>query len=142
MWAREGCFLRRWGWLLGEYPRAPRLLRELKCCCARRFYLVLVSLLGFGGLFKCPARGFYGLLFVLTVICMGFKALLRESLFECYAHGFYDLLLFIAVIWMGFKASPNYYCPARGFYRLFVVLAVICMGFKTFPSCYCYLRRL
>ena len=64
------------------------LLRELKCCCARGFYLVLVSLLMFLNLFTCPARGFYGLLLVLTVICMGFKALLSESLFECCAHGF------------------------------------------------------
>ena len=137
MRAREGCFLRRWGCLWGEYARVPRLLRELKCCCARGFYLVLVSLLSFLSLFKCPARRFYGLLFVLTVICMGFKALLRESLFECCARGFYDLLLFIAVICMGFKAFPRYCWPARGFYRFLVVLSVICMGFKAFPSYYC-----
>ncbi len=114
-------------------------MRELKYCCKRGFYLVLVSLLGFEGLFKCPARGFYGLLFVLTVICMGFKALLSESLFECCARGFYDLLLFVGVICIGFKACPSYCCPARGFYRLFVVLAVICMGFKARPSYDCYL---
>ena len=72
---------------------------------------------------------------------MGFKALLSESLFECSVRGFYDVLLLIAVICMGFKASPSYYCPARGFYRLFVVLAVICIGFKAFPSHYCYLHR-
>ncbi len=71
---------------------------------------------------------------------MGFKALLRESLFKCYARGFYGVLLFIVVICMGFKASPNYYCPARGFYRLCVVLAVICIGFKASPGYYCYLH--
>ena len=102
----------------------PGLLRELKCCCARGFCFVLVSLLGLEGLFECPARGFYGLLFVLTAICMGFKALLRESLFECLARGFYDLLLFIAIICIGLKAFPSYYYPARGFYSFFVVLAV------------------
>jgi len=47
-----------------------------------------------------PCAWVYGLLFVLTVICMGFKALLSESLFECCARGFYDLLLFIDVICM------------------------------------------
>ena len=86
------------GLAAGRNARVGRLLRELKCCCARGFYLVLVSLLIFLSLFKCPARGFYGLLFVLTVICMGFKALLSESLFECCARGFYDLFLFIDVI--------------------------------------------
>jgi hypothetical protein len=65
---------------------------------------------------------------------MGFKALLRESLFECYARGFYGLLLFITVICMGFKAFPRYCWPARGFYRFLVVLSVICMGFKAFPG--------
>ena len=113
------------------------LLREFKCCCARGFYLVLVSLFPLEGLFKCPAHGFYGLLFVLTVICMGFKALLRETLFECYARGFYGLVLFIIVTRIGFKAFPRYCWPARGFYRFLVVLSVICMGFKAFPSYYC-----
>ena len=89
------------------------------------FISLLVSLFLLEGLFKCPAHGFYGLLFVLTVICMGFKALLRESLFECHARGFYEFLIFIVVVCMGFKASPSYHGPARGFDRLFVVLAVI-----------------
>jgi hypothetical protein len=121
-------------------PRGP--LCELKCCCARGFYHVLVSLFSLEGLFKCPARGFYGFPFVLTVICMGFKALLSESLFECSVRAFYDVLLLIAVICMGFKASPSYFCHARGFCSLFVVLAVICIGFKAFPSWYCSLRGL
>ena len=49
----------------------PRgLLRELKCCCVRGFYLVWVYLFRGEGLFKCPARGFYDLLLFIDVICM------------------------------------------------------------------------
>ena len=75
------------------------------------------------GLFKCPVHGFYDFLFVLTVICMGFKSLLRETLFECYARGFYRLFVVLAVICMGFKAFPSYYCYLH--------------GFTAFPSYYC-----
>ena len=43
------------------------------------------------------------------------------------------LLFVLTVICMGFKAFPSYDCPARGFYSLFVVLTALRMGFEAFP---------